>query len=199
MGLFLLDGAGRNFVGAQVNEGLETEKVLLFRKKKNPDKAKFFKPKKTDRFSLVWRGPKNTKAGWGKCGIPPLLLTVRNMRLSEFQMIGGRSIGLTTAKVIGGTVMATGTLVSGLGASWVIVGSRQNDCGGAILVVLGVTTVAAGGVAIILGAIPLAITGKRFRMDKKWDVEIGEREVKQKRKKRKKEREAGSEKGETDG
>ena len=62
MALFMLVGLGGT-LGAQVNEGLETEKVLLFRKKKNPDKAKFFKPKKTDCLPFIWRGPKNTRAG----------------------------------------------------------------------------------------------------------------------------------------
>lgn len=159
------------------------ENILVFRKKNNPEKAKFFKPNKRIVYRL-YEDDKKQRGRLGEMEDSTLYIDGVAHQLSDFKMIGGRSAGLVTAKVIGGTVFATGSIISAMGAYWIVVGLNNDDsCEGVILVLLGAGVATIGTAAVLVGAIPLAITGKRYRLDTKWDVEIGEREIKQKRKK----------------
>jgi len=66
-------------------------------------------------------------------------------------------------------------LVTGYGAYLVIHGYsivNSDACGAFILVIMGVTIMSVGIPVAIIGAIPLAIVGQRFDLEKKWNVKM---------------------------
>ena len=104
--------------------------------------------------------------------------------LGEVYFVDLKSISAKTtgAKIIdasGKVVLVSGTLISGLGAYLIYYGQNyihpDNDaCGTAVgaivFVTVGVIAVVVGIPVIILGAIPLLLTGKNYDLEKKWNI-----------------------------
>jgi len=104
-----------------------------------------------------------------------LIIDGRTIPFDQFLKIGSKSTGLKIVQTTGKVLVITGTVVSSYGTYLIIYGKSIADvdgCGSVITIIAGVMVVLVGVPVIIIGAIPLALVGQRFNMEKKWNMQL---------------------------
>ncbi len=79
-------------------------------------------------------------------------------------------IGLKLAKISGGILTGAGGLLTAFGIYMIISGLSSNECGAFFAVVIGAAVGITGLAVVIIGGIPLIISGKKFDLEKKWNL-----------------------------
>jgi len=112
--------------------------------------------------------------------------------LSDIWKLSAKTTGLKVLNASGYVLLGTGTLITGFGGyliyyAYAITDPSKDACnegiGDVILVTFGVVIAAVGAGTLIIGAIPALITGPKYNLEKKWQLEITTVEQKVKRKK----------------
>ncbi|MFC2114399.1 hypothetical protein ACFLRI_03525, partial [Bacteroidota bacterium] len=165
------------FAISQVDNSTDTILVFTHKSKK---KQKFVKNGKKITYWLVGYGNKN-KGRLQHITDSTVVINGNEYLFSDFSKIGVKSTGLRIIQTSGKVVLITGTLVTSLGAYFIYYSYNYSNpntdecneaCQAGCLLFGGIALTAAGGVCIIVGAIPLLIAGKKFDLEEKWDMHM---------------------------
>lgn len=171
IGIFLFSN---NLFSQEKKIDLSAKKLVILTDKTKTKKVKFLKDNK----KIVYKILGDDKKKRGKLHIindSLIAIDTNKVLLSSLTMIGGRSVGLKTAKIVGGTVMAAGVAMSTIGVIIYIQSQSKGNtgCETAIGEIIGAFMFAGGTVIILIGGIPLAIKPKHFDLVNKWDIKVG--------------------------
>lgn len=160
-----------DIVLAQEQTPLDTVIVFIHKTK---DKQKFIKQNKK---IIVWTENKNgrIKGKISKINENSFVIDGIEYQFDSIQKIGAKSTGLKIVQTTGKVLLISGILVTGYGAYMVYYGYsllESDACVAFVSVMIGFIVMAAGIPVAIIGAIPLAIVGHRFNLQKKWDIKM---------------------------
>ncbi len=156
----------------QVNAESPVNKRICLLNKYN-SKVRFFKQNQRIKFRIKDK----TEIQKGRITfITDSTITVNDAAFSikEFSMIGGRPLGLTAAKIIGGTLVAGGTAFMA-GGVILLAQARsetEDDWVAFFNGFFGVILVATGGTFTLVGVVPLIISMKKFDLERYWTLRI---------------------------
>ncbi|NLJ06792.1 MAG: hypothetical protein GX437_03875 [Sphingobacteriales bacterium] len=156
---------------AQIEIPQDTILVFIHKSK---DKQKFIKQNKKITYWVKGDKSKN-KGRIEQITEEGIVINGTSISFDSLTKIGAKSTGLKIVQTTGKVLLISGTLVTGYGAYLVIHGYsivNSDACGAFILVIMGVTIMSVGIPIAIIGAIPLAIVGQRFDLEKKWNVKM---------------------------
>ncbi len=93
---------------------------------------------------------------------------------SEIKKIAARTTGMGILHASGGVLLGTGTAISSVGGYLIYYGyvMATDACGGVFAVAFGVTFMVVGVAVVIISAVPLLITNKKYKLDKNWILKI---------------------------
>jgi len=156
-----------------IAQNVPMDTILLF-SHKFKDKQKFVKDHKKISYWVI--NENNKKKGRIDSIADSFLIIDGNIiPFSQINKIGAKSTGLKIIQVTGKVLLVTGTVVSGFGAYLILYGYTIADtdaCAAMFYIVYGVLAASIGVPVVIIGAIPLAIVGKRFDLQKKWNMQM---------------------------
>jgi hypothetical protein len=105
-----------------------------------------------------------------------IIISDSRYKLSDFSMISGRPVGLSVAKVAGGTIATGGVAIMAIGVNILTNISRSDDdyarLNNFFIIIIGSGMVLSGGVVTLVGVVPFLINVKKFNLEGEWQISV---------------------------
>lgn len=138
-------------------------------------KTKFIKEGKKIKYWLVEGNEKN-KGRLERINDSSLVINGIEYQFTDLTKLRSKSTGLKLVQVSGKVVLVSGAIITSLGAYIIYYASVNVDpnndcCSDAAALFIGGFFAVVGTITIVVGAIPLLISGKKFDLEK-WDMQM---------------------------